>query len=87
MGLISKRKNKTFSYEPRYYKSDKDGSPYKVQQRFDDYRSTLNTSNSIKGKFSSAWDELRTNPKNSANRRTLYIFVLLGLAVYLYLRF
>ncbi len=87
MAFISKRKNKTFSYEPRYYKADKDGSPYKVQQKFDDYRSTLNAPTSLKGKFSSAWDELRVNPKNNTNRRTVYIAVLLGLAVYLYLRF
>jgi len=87
MSFISKRKNKTYRYEPRYYKSDNDRSPYKINQKFDDYRSTINTSNSLKGKFSSAWDELRTNPKNSANRRTVYIFILLALAVYLYLRF
>ncbi len=87
MPFISKRKNKTFSYEPRYYQNGKEGSPYKIGQKFDEYRTTINTSNTLKGKFSSAWEDLRKNPKNNANRRTLYIFVLLALAVYLYLRF
>ncbi len=87
MAFISKRKNKTFNYEPRYYQNDKEGSPYKINQKFDEYRNTINTPNSLKGKISSAWGDLRQNPKNSANRRTLYIFILLGIAVFLYLKF
>lgn len=84
MGLLSRRKNKKFSYSPRYYKQDGEGSPYTIKQKFDDYRSTLETPKGVKGKFSQAWEEYRSNPKSSANKRTLFIGLLL-LVIFLFI--
>ncbi|WP_010520400.1 hypothetical protein [Aquimarina agarivorans] len=77
MGLLTRRKNKKFSYTPRYYKSEKEGSPFELSHKFDSYRSTIETPKSLKGKFSSAWDEYRSNPRSSANKRVLYICIIL----------
>lgn len=84
MGLLSRRKNKRFSYSPRYYKQEGEGSPYTIKQKFDDYRSTLETPKGVKGKFSQAWEEYRSNPKSSANKRTLFIGVIL-LVIFLFI--
>jgi len=77
MGLLTKRKNKKFSYTPRYYKNDKEGSPYEISQKFDEYRRTLETPKGLKGKFTTAWDEYRETPKGGANKRVLYICIAL----------
>jgi len=63
MGII-KRTNKKFDYTPRYYKNDKEGSPYKIEGKFDEYRTTLNVSRGLKGKFHTAWDEFQESRKN-----------------------
>jgi len=84
MGLLGKKKNKKFSYTPRYYKQDGEKSPFEMTHKFDEYRKTIDTPNSLKGKFASAWDEYRENPKNPANTRVLYICVVL-LLVFLYI--
>ncbi len=73
MGFLGKRKNKKFSYTPRYLKPEQAKSPYEISQKFDDYRTTLETPSTLKGKFTSAWGEYRENPSNPANRRVLYI--------------
>ena len=75
MGIF-KRTNKKFEYTPRYYKSDKEGSPYKMEGKFDEYRSTLNVSRGIKAKFSTAWDELQQSRKNGYNRTIIFLILL-----------
>ncbi len=77
MGLLTRRKNKKFSYTPRYYKNEKEGSPFEINQKFDSYRNTIEPAKGLKGKFSTAWDEYRSNPKSSANKRVLYICIVL----------
>lgn len=84
MGLLGKRKNKKFSYTPRYYKNDSEGSPYEISQKFDEYRRTIETPKGIKGRFTNAWDEYRETPKADANRRVLYICIAL-LLVFLFI--
>lgn len=83
MGLLTRRKNKKYGYQPRYYKNDGEGSPFEISQKFDDYRKTINNPTNLKGKFSSAWDEYRENPKSSANKRVLYICIVL-LVIFLF---
>lgn len=84
MGLLTKRKNKKFSYTPRYYKSESEGSPFEISQKFDEYRRTIETPGGIKGRISNAWDEYRETPKGGANRRVLYICIAL-LIVFLFI--
>jgi len=73
MGVIGKRKNKKFGYEARYYKNDSEGSPFQMQPKFDKYRKTIGGNSGMKNKFKSAWEELKSNPDKSANRRILII--------------
>ncbi len=82
MGIFKKRKNKTFSYEPRFYNDEGKGSPYKVTQKFDEFRAP--SGGGIKGKFKHAIADLRNNPDRKVNRRVLYIVVIL-LFIFLYL--
>lgn len=58
MGFI-KRENKKFDYKPRYYKGE--GNPYEFKHKFDEFRTTVGKSKGIKGKFSVAFDELKTS--------------------------
>ena len=56
MGFI-KRKNKKFEYKPRYYKGE--GNPYKMEHKFDKFRSTTGKNKNLKNKILSAVDELK----------------------------
>lgn len=84
MGILKQRSNKKFSYTPRYYKHNGEGSPFSISQKFDGFRSTIETPKGLKGKFTKAWDEYRSNPKGAANKRVLYICIIL-LAIFLFL--
>jgi len=83
MGIL-KRTNKKFDYQPRYYKSDKEGSPYKMEGRFDGYRSTLSTPKGLKGKFVTAWDEFNTSRANGYNK-TIILIVLIFVLIFLWI--
>ncbi len=71
MGFI-KRKNKKFDYQPRYYKGD--GNPYELKGKFDEYRTTVGKSKSLKGKLNAALDEFK-NSKNGGFNPTILILV------------
>ena len=59
MGVFKLRKNKKFSYTPRFYKANEDGSsPFEIKHKFDDQRKTIG-SNGLKSKFTNALDELK----------------------------
>ncbi len=72
-----KRTNKKFDYKPRYYKSDKDGSPFKMEGRFDGYRSTLSSNGGLKKRFTTAWDELQESKKGGYNITIIIIAAVL----------
>ncbi len=84
MGLISKRKNKKFSYEPRYYNSDKEGSPFQIEHKFDKFRSTVGDSKGWKGKFKDAVADLKNNSNKRASR-TIFIIVSIFVLIFLYI--
>lgn len=77
MGFLKQRKNKKFSYTPRFYKSDKEGSPYEIERKFDQYRKATADSSGLKQKFNNAWDDLKNNPDKRANRTILIIVAIL----------
>lgn len=79
MGILKQRKNKKFHYSPRYYKSDKEGSPYEIERKFDRYRKATADSKGLKQKFTNAWDDYKNNPDRRANRVVLIIVVILVL--------
>lgn len=84
MGMFKLRKNKKFSYTPRFYKSNEDGSsPFEIKHKFDDYRKTVGSAG-LKTKFSNALEDLKENPDREANRRILIIVAIL-LLVFLFI--
>lgn len=76
MGIV-KRTNRKYDYQPRYFKSDKEGSPFKIEGRFDDQRKTLTTGGGLKTRFLTAWDELQESRKGGYNRTIIFIFLVL----------
>lgn len=82
MGIISKRKNKKFSYRPRHFEHDGDGSPFAMEHKFDKFRTTVGDNQSLKGKFKTAWGEFReTSDKNTRFR----LFLILGFLLLVFL--
>jgi len=77
MGLIGKRKNKKYSYKPRHYEFDGDGSPFSMGHKFDEFRTTVGDNKGLKGKFKTAWAELRQTSDRNANRRLIVIIAVL----------
>lgn len=69
------RKNRTFSYSPRYYKGD--GNPFKIEHKLDKFRSTANTNRGIKNKVTSAMDDLKVEGDKNLKLRFLIIVAIL----------
>ncbi|HPF11713.1 MAG TPA: riboflavin synthase subunit beta [Flavobacteriaceae bacterium] len=84
MGIFTKRKNKEFSYSPRYYKSEKEGSPFSIEGKFDKYRRTLERKKGLKQRFLDAVEDFRENSDRKTNR-TLLIIIAILLLGFLYL--
>ncbi|SHI66263.1 riboflavin synthase subunit beta [Aquimarina spongiae] len=84
MGIFKTRKNKKFSYTPRYWDDKGEGSPYQIGHKFDEYRSTIGKTGNLKDRFKNAWNELRHESDRKINRRVLVIFMIL-LFVFLFL--
>ncbi len=79
MGLISKRKNKKYGYKPRHYEFDGESSPFSMGHKFDQYRTTVGENQGLKGKFKTAWADLRQSSDRNANRRLIVIVAILVL--------
>jgi hypothetical protein len=80
MGLLfkSSKSNKKFNYKPRYYQSDKGGSPFEAKNRYESFRkNTWSGSGNIKQKFKNAVDDLKNNPDRRATRTVLLIALIL----------
>ena len=81
MGFL-KRTNKKFDYAPRHYSSDKEGSPFAMEQKFDKFRHTIGSSKGLKGNFTQAVSELKDSRSRGVNRIILLlitVFVLIFL--------
>ena len=75
MGFL-KRTNKKFDYQPRYYKGE--GSPFKIEHKLDQFRTTTGKNKSLKGKFNDAIEDLKNSDK-SVNKTLLIIISILVL--------
>lgn len=80
MGLLKTRKNKKFSYTPRYYKGE--GSPYEIKHKFDEHRTTVGSNSGLKTKFNNAVNDFKHNPDKAADRRVL---IIVGILVLIFL--
>lgn len=85
MGLFRRRKNKKFNYTPRHYQGE--GSPYQMKGKFDDYRKTLNGPSGIKEKFTTAWEDYKSNNDESVNKRVIIIILVLVVLFLLFIDF
>ncbi|MCL6296614.1 riboflavin synthase subunit beta [Jejuia spongiicola] len=79
MGLLKLRKNKKFSYTPRYYKGE--GNPYEITHKFDEHRTTVGSNSGLKTKFNNALEDYK-NPDKKANRR---ILIIVGILILVFL--
>ena len=79
MGIIDKRKNKKYNYKPRHYEFDGEGSPFSIGGKFDQFRTTIGENKGLKGRFKSAWADLRQSSDRTTNRRLLVIIAILVL--------
>jgi hypothetical protein len=78
MGLIGRRKNKKYDYEPRYYKSSTGAKPFQIKHKFDDQRYTVE-SVGLKGKLGNAIQDLKQGADVVVKRRLLIIITILVL--------
>lgn len=79
MGILNTRKNKRYSYQPRYYKGE--GNPFELKHKFDDYRVTAGDNKGLKTKLNNAIEDYKYNgDRSGANRRVLIILAVLILA-------
>lgn len=77
MGRISRlKKNKKFSYSPRYYDDKGEGNPFKIERKLDKFR-TVDTKRGIKGKFNNAMEDLRKSGDPYLKLRMLIIIAVL----------
>ena len=77
MGLLKIRKNKKFGYTPRHFDSDKEGSPFQIEHKFDKFRSTVGENKGLKGNFQEAMEELKNSRAKGTNKTILFIVALL----------
>jgi len=81
MGILNTRKNKRYSYQPRYYKGE--GSPYELKHKFDDFRVTVGNDKGLKTKLNNAVGDYKYNSdKSGANRR---ILIIIGVLILVFL--
>ncbi len=88
MGMLSKiirlRKNREFNYNPRYYDDKGKGNPYKMEHKFDGFRSTVDTPRGLKGKFGSAMEDMRkSGDRNLRMRMSIIISILILIFLYI----
>lgn len=88
MGFISKfiglRKNRDFGYQPRYYKSDKEGNPFKMEYKFDQFRSTVGSQGGLKSKLRRAMaDTKREGDRNMRIRLLVITSILVFIFLYI----
>jgi len=84
MGVLKKRKNKKFGYEPRHYDNEGKGSPFQIEQKFDKFRTTVGDNRNLKEKFNNALGELKSSSDKKSNRIVLLIITVLTL-MFLYI--
>ncbi|GAA4887062.1 hypothetical protein GCM10023311_08400 [Flaviramulus aquimarinus] len=77
MGLLKTRKNKKFSYTPRYFDDKGQGNPFEIKHKFDEHRKTVGANKGLKTKFNDALDDFKNNPDNQVNKRVLIIVAVL----------
>ncbi|MCK8522794.1 riboflavin synthase subunit beta [Aquimarina sp. D1M17] len=84
MGIFKTKKNKKFSYSPRYWDDKGEGNPYQMEHKFDKYRTTVGKNKGLKSTFNDAIDDLKNRSDRNVNRRIIWIVAVL-VFIFLYL--
>lgn len=79
-----KRKNKKFEYQARYYKGRREEGPFKIEYKFDEFRTTVGSNKGLKNKFKFAIADLKENRDDTTTKITLIIILILVL-IFLYI--
>jgi hypothetical protein len=77
------RKNKKYSYSPRYYDDKGEGNPFEIKRKLDKFR-TLETQRGLKGKFNNAMDDLKRSGDPNLKLRMIVIIAIL-VFIFLYI--
>ncbi|MDT7829974.1 riboflavin synthase subunit beta [Pricia sp. S334] len=79
------KRSKKFEYQPRYFDDKGKGNPYKMEPKFDKYRSTVNAPRGLKGKFGNAMSDMRQKgDRNLKKRMAIIIAVLVLIVLYIF---
>ncbi len=85
MGMLSKftrlQRSKKFDYQPRYFDDEGKGSPFKIEPKFDKFRSTVDSPRGLKGKFGNAMSDIRQQGDRNLKKRMIIILAVLVLIV------
>lgn len=82
--FLKLRKNRAFDYNPRYYDDNGEGNPYKIEYKFDQFRTTVGSPRGIKGKFKSAFADIRREGDHNMRIRMGIIIAIL-VFIFLYI--
>jgi hypothetical protein len=83
MGLLNRRKNKSYDYEPRFFKSSDGSKPFEIKHKFDDHRTTVQNTG-LKGKLSNAVGDFKQGSDVVVKNR-IYIIVAVLVLIFLWL--
>jgi hypothetical protein len=83
MGLLSRRKNKRFEYEPRYHKMEEGERPFEIKHKFDEYRTTVGKPN-LRSNFDNAMNDYKQG-SDAATKKRLYIIIGILILAFLWL--
>lgn len=72
-----KKTNKKFEYQSRYYESRREQGPFKIEYKFDEFRTTVGSNKGLLTKFKSAFAELKENRDVSSSKVILLIVIVL----------
>lgn len=74
-----KRKYREYDYQPRYYKSDKEGNPFRMENKFDQFRSTTASTRGFKRKVDNVLADSHLKGDRYMRLRLLVIIAILVL--------
>lgn len=83
MGIIGKKTNKKYGYEPRYFKGSEHRKPFEIKHVFDEHRTTVQRTN-LKGKFLNALQDYKEGSEAPVRRR-IYLIAAILLLLFLWL--
>lgn len=82
MGFFSKG-HRDYDYQPRYYKGKKEGNPFKIEYKFDQFRTTAGSNRGLKNKFNNVLEDSKRQGDRNMRLRMIVIVSILVL-IFLY---